>query len=67
MQSTASIISAIVVALSTIVAIWTIITLYLKVRNSKNITFTKKDNGEKITISQSYNREDSRRLMEFMK
>jgi len=67
MQSTASIISAIVVALSTIVAIWTIITLYLKVRNSKNITFTKKDNGEKITISQSYNREDSKRLMEFMK
>lgn len=67
MQSTASIISAIVVALSTIVAIWTIITFYLKVRNSKNITFTKKDNGEKITISQSYNRADSKRLMEFMK
>lgn len=67
MQSTASIISAIIVALSTIVAVWTIITFYLKVRNSKNITFTKKDNGEKITISQSYNREDSKRLMEFMK
>ncbi len=67
METTATIISAAIVVISAIVAIWTIVSLYLKVRNSKNITFTKKDTGERITISQNYNREDSMRLMEFMK
>lgn len=67
METTATIISAAIAAISAIVAIWTVVVLYLKIKNSKNITFTKKVNGEKITISQIYNREDSKRLMEFMK
>ena len=63
---TASTISTAIAVISAIIALITIIRLFIKVRNSKNITITK-NSGERITISKSYDREQSKRLLEFMK
>jgi len=61
-----SIISLIIAAVSAIIATWTIINLYVRMRRSKNVMITK-SNGETIIMSKSYNREDSRRFLEFIK
>ena len=66
MVITASTISTAIAVISAGIAIWTITKLFIKVRNSKNITITK-SNGERITISKNYNREQSKKLIEFMK
>jgi hypothetical protein len=66
MEITALTISAAIGVISAAVAIWTIIVLFIKVRNSKNVTITK-STGETITFSKKYNREESKKLLEFMK
>jgi hypothetical protein len=66
MAISASMISAAIAIISATIALWTITNIFLKVRNSKNITITK-SSGERITISKNYNREQSKRLLEFMK
>jgi hypothetical protein len=66
MVITASTIATAIVVISAVIAIWTITKLFIKVRNSKNITITK-SSGERITISKKYNREQSKKLIEFMK
>jgi len=63
---TASTIATTIAVISAIIAIWTITKIFIKVRNSTNITITK-SSGERITISKDYNREQSRKLIEFMK
>lgn len=61
-----TIISAIIAVVSAIIAITTIIKSYLRVKNSKNITLTKRD-GSKLTVHTQYNKADSRRMIEFIK
>ncbi len=66
MANTASIISVAIAVASAIVAFATLVQLFIKVKNSENITI-KKSNGDAITISKHYNREQSKKLLEFMK
>ena len=66
MEITALTISAAIGFISAIIAIWTMVILFIKVRNSKNVTITK-STGETITFSKKYNREESKKLLEFMK
>lgn len=66
MEISASTISIGIAAVSAIIAVFTLIRLYIKLKNSKNITITK-STGERITISKDYSREQSKRLLEFMK
>ena len=66
MEITTLTISAAIGVISAAVAIWTMIVLFIKVRNSKNVTITK-STGETITFSKKYNREESKKLLEFMK
>lgn len=65
METTGAVISAVIASVSGVVAIVTIVRSFLKVRNSKSLTIIKKD-GRRITINTSYNRADSRRMMEFI-
>ncbi|RYE34594.1 MAG: hypothetical protein EOP42_07240 [Sphingobacteriaceae bacterium] len=67
MESTATIISVTIAVLSAIVAIWTIASLLLKVKNSKNVTLTNKVNGKKVTVSTQYDRQNIKKIMEFAK
>lgn len=67
MESTATIISVTIAVLSAIVAIWTIASLLLKVKNSKNVTLTNKANGKKVTVSTQYDRQNIKKIMEFAK
>jgi len=66
MEISASTISTGIAVLSAIIAAFTLISLFVKLKNSKNITITK-STGERITISKDYNREQSKKLLEFMK
>jgi hypothetical protein len=66
MDTTGSIISITVAAVCGAVAIRTIALSYLRVKNAKNITLYKKD-GTNIKVHTNYNREDSRKLIEFIK
>jgi len=65
MVITASTIATAIAVISAVIAIWTIAGLFIKIRNAKNITITK-STGERITISKNYNREQSKKLIEFM-
>jgi hypothetical protein len=62
---TSTIIVLTIAGISAIVAISTIVKLYLKAKHPKKVTVTK-PNGERITVSTSYNREDSKRWLEFI-
>ena len=66
MVITASTIATAIAVISAVIAIWTIAGLFIKIRNAKNITITK-STGERITISKNYDREQSKKLIEFMK
>ena len=59
-------ISLAIALVSAVIAIATIVNIILRIRNSKNITIKKKT-GETITFSKTYNREQSKKLLEFMK
>jgi hypothetical protein len=63
----ASIISGSVGVISALVVVWTIIRHHYKVRNAKSVTITKKVSGETITFSKTYNRQDSKKILDFMK
>ena len=66
MVITASTIATAIAVISAVIAIWTIARLFIKIWNSKNITITK-STVERISIYKNYNREQSKKLIEFMK
>jgi hypothetical protein len=66
MNIDATTISLAIAIISGVIAIVTIIDIIVKIKNSKNITI-KKSNGETITISKTYDRQQSKKLIQFMK
>jgi len=66
MGISASTISMFIGLISAIVAVFTIIKIIVRDKNAENITI-RKSTGETLTVSKTYNREQSKRLLEFMK
>jgi hypothetical protein len=66
METTSTIISALVAIVSSIVAISSVVKSFIRVNKSPHITLTNKDHRT-ITIAKRYNKTDSRALIEFMK
>jgi hypothetical protein len=64
MVITASTISIAIAVISAVIAFGLIFRIFFKIKNSENITITK-TNGEQITISRNYSREQSKKLLKF--
>lgn len=66
-MGTTSVIIAITIAVATLGhAAYSVISSFLKVKNAKNITLIKR-NSQRITISTTFNKDDSKKLANFGK
>lgn len=64
-METGSIINIALLVISSLVAVFSIAKALITSFKSENITITNKNTGKSVTISKHYNKEDSKKLMEF--
>lgn len=66
-METAAIINLIVLAASVAGVIWGLVLMYKESNSFTHIKFTRKDTGKSITISTTYSREQTEKLVDFLK